>query len=370
MNTAPMNPRQPMEGQDHRGSLVRVASILLKAGISATPYGIAGVATLETFQAIRDHLLETKKERDLTRASMFIEGLIGGQKSEDCVNNFLEKLVDPEDFYILFRNALQDDEDRKAPHYAELLRKIALGSVTGDFKAYMIKVAKELTMREISLLAELLVVKEFDVIPVQGPSLDARRLLKRTDLIDRIYQANLLGLSLIEEKNGVLQPTELADKAARALHRKEEIAPQYFGYETWRDERALILIAQHAGAEKLAMVIQQALRRCRVYSNIVYLNGALDLSQASMLCRLLIVSASASPGIQGLAEAQEALKKLCIPSRLILIKVVAESQSDRLLDIAPNLEAIRTIGVLPDSCDSLNEFTEQICCILDGVSVA
>jgi len=60
-----------------------------------------------------------------------------------------------------FRNALQDDEDRKAPHYAELLRKIALGSVTGDFKAYMIKVAKELTMREISLLAELLVVKEF-----------------------------------------------------------------------------------------------------------------------------------------------------------------------------------------------------------------
>jgi hypothetical protein len=154
------------------------------------------------------------------------------------------------------------------------------------------------------------------------------------------------------------------------LHRNEEIAPQYFGYETWRDERALILIAQHAGAEKLAMVIQQALRGCRVYSNIAYLNGALDLSQASMLCRLLIVSASASPGIQGLAEAQEALKKLCIPSRLILIKVVAESQSDRLLDIAPNLEAIRTIGVLPDSCDSLNEFTEQICCILDGVSVA
>jgi hypothetical protein len=115
MNSAPMNPRQPMEGQHHRGSLTRIGSILFKAGISATPYGIAGVATFEILQAIRDHLLETQKERDLSRASMFIEGLLDGQVSEDFVNSFLDKLVDPEDFYILFRNALQDDEDRKAP---------------------------------------------------------------------------------------------------------------------------------------------------------------------------------------------------------------------------------------------------------------
>lgn len=188
-----------MEGQHHRGSLTRIGSILLKTGISATPYGIAGVATIEILQAIRDHLLETKKERDLSRASMFIEGLLDGQVSEDFVNSFLEKLVDPETFYILFRNALQDDEDRKAPHYAELLRNIALENVTGDFKAYMIKVAKELTMREISLLAELLVLKDYEVIPAQGTSLDPKSLLKRTDLLDRIYHANLLRLSLIEE---------------------------------------------------------------------------------------------------------------------------------------------------------------------------
>jgi hypothetical protein len=365
-----MNSRQPMEGQHHRGSLTRIGSILLKAGISATPYGIAGVATFEILQAIRDHLLETKKERDLSRASMFIEGLLDGQVSEDFVNSFLEKLVDPEDFYILFRNALQDDEDSKAPHYAELLRNIALENVTGDFKAYMIKVAKELTMREISLLAELLVLKDYEVIPAQGRSLDPKSLLKRTDLLDRIYHANLLRLSLIEERNGALQPTDLADQAARALHRREEITPQFFGYDTWRDERALILTAQHAGAEKLAMSIQQALRGCRVYSNIAYLNRVLDLSLASKMCRLLIVVASASPGIDGLAEAQEALNRLCIPTGLILIKVLAEPQRDGLLDIAPNLEAIRTIGVLLDSRDSLNELTEQIQCILDGVSVA
>jgi hypothetical protein len=234
----------------------------------------------------------------------------------------------------------------------------------------MIKVAKELTMREISLLAELLILKDYEVIPAQGTSLDAKSLLKRTDLLDRIYHANLLRLSLIEERNGALQPTDLADQAARALHRREEIAPQFFGYDTWRDERALILTAQHAGAEKLAMSIQQALRGCRVYSNIEYLNRVLDLSLASKMCRLLIVVASASPGIQGLAEAQEALNRLCIPSGLILIKVLAEPQSDGLLDIAPSLEAIRTIGVLLDSRDSLNELTEQIRCILDGVSAA
>lgn len=288
VNTGPMNPWQPVEGQRNLGSLTRIGSILLKAGISATPYGIAGVATFETLQAIRDHLLETKRERDLSRASMFIESLLDGQATEDCIDSFLEKLVDPEDFYILFRNALQDDEDKKAPHYAELLRNIALGNISGEFKSYMIRVAKDLSMKEISLLAELLIVKNYDVIPDQGPSLDAKTLLKRTDLIAKICHANLLRLSLIEERNGALQPTDLADQAARALHRREETAPHFFGYETWRHERALILTVQNAGSEKLAMSVQQALRQCRVYSNIAYLNRGLDFSLASKMCRLLI----------------------------------------------------------------------------------
>lgn len=365
-----MNPRQPTEDQHHRGSLTRIGSILLKAGISATHYGIAGVATYEIVQAIRDHLLEKKKEWDTLRASRFIESLLDRQESEECVNSFLDKLVEPEDFYILFRNALQDDEDRKAPHYAELLRNIALGNVTGEFKAYMIKVAKELTMKEISLLAELLVVKNFKVIPAQGPLLDAKSLLKRTSLIDKIYHTNLLMLSLIEERNGALQPTDLVDHAARALHRREDLAPQAFGYETWRDERALILTAQHAVAEKLAMSIQQALRRYRVYSNMAYLNRVLDPSLASEMCTILIVVASASSGIAGLTEAQQALDRLSIPSGLMLVKVLVEPQGDDLLDIAPNLEAIRTISVLLDSHDSLNELTEQIRCLLDDVSVA
>jgi hypothetical protein len=358
---------QNKDNQLNRRSLLRIGNILLKAGISASAVGIAGVATLEMLQAIGHHLLETKQERDLARASMFIKGLLEGEASEESLNNFLDQLVDPEDFYILFRNALQDDEDQKARHYAVLLKNIALGNVTGELKAYMIKVAKELSMREVRLLAEMLVIKTYSVMPIQGPSLDAKSLLKGKGLIDRICNVNLLRLGLVDEDNGVLKPTDLSSHVARALYREEELAPQFFGLQSWRDERALILTTQDSDAEMLALQAQQALRSCRVYSNIVFINSTLDLSTMPLLSKLLIVIASAEPGHSGVGGAKEVLEKLSISSEMRLIKILAQSPIGRLVDIAPNLDAGSTLSVELDSCNSLRDLTEQIQCILDGV---
>jgi hypothetical protein len=355
--------------EDHhseKSTLVKIGNILLKAGISSTPLGSIGVATLETFQAIRDNLLETKEQRDQLRTELFIKSFLRGDINDTSVESFLDQLVSPDDFYILFRNALQDDEDQKAPHYAELLRNIALGNVPDEIKLFMINIAKRLSKREIKLLAQLQVINEYSIIPSEGPVLETRMLLKNKGIADKASYANLVSLGLLDEREGELLTNELSQNVAKMLFSKTMLTPQFFGYQTWRGVEALILvIAQDQSPKTLALQLQKVLRVCRVRSMIAFLNNGDHLSRRPLGWELLIIISQVSSRDNFFVSAKAALDKIDFSNCLKAIKIFVESNGDTPIDIAVDLQADIEITTISESCDLPKNLVNQINHMLD-----
>jgi hypothetical protein len=357
-----------LQHDQHSGksTLVKIGNILLKAGISSAPLGSIGVATLETFQAIRDNLLATKEERDQLRAELFIKSLLRGEINDKSVESFLDQLVSPDDFYILFRNALQDDEDQKAPHYAELLRNIALGNVADEIKPFVINIAKRLSKKEINLLAQLQVINEYSIIPSKGPVLEEKMLLKKNSIAEKAIYANLVSLGLLGDREGELLTNELSRNVAKILFPKTMLTPQFFGYQTWRDVEALILlIAQGRNSETLAHQLQKVLRVCRVRSFIGYLNNGDHLSRRPIAWKLLIIISEVNSRNSFFDSTRVALNKIDFSCCLKVVKIFVEVNGCKPIDIAQDLQADIEITSASESSDLPKDLAHRINHMLD-----
>ena len=355
-----------------RNTVMRIGDILLKAGIASSPVGATGVVAWEILQSITQCVLAAKEERDKGRALSFMETLLEGRPNEVDTEEILEHEIDPNDLYTLLRGALQDDEDAKTVYYAELLRKIALGRVQGDYKLYMVKAVRELSSRDSELLGQLYVTDRFNVKPDKGPRIEPKMLLKGSEVMDRLTNRNLSRLGLLDGDLNSLKPNSLTLLTAEILFRTSYLRPDALGLDQWRDERAIILTPQHDVATSFSTRIQEALRECRVYSDFALLNSTLEarviprVKEALILIVCIEPKASPHPSI----DPREALKGFCILPNDTVIKILASPPGGNAVDFASEIQASSELHIELSSKPDLSLLIERVNHLLDTKDAA
>jgi hypothetical protein len=355
-----------------RNTVMRIGDILLKAGIASSPVGATGVVAWEILQSITQHVLAVKEERDKDRALSFMETLLEGRPNEEDAEEILEHEVDPNDLYTLLRGALQDDEDAKTIHYAELLRKIALGRVQDDYKLYMVKAVRELSSRDIELLGKLYVTDRFNVMPDKGPRMDPKMLLEGTEVMDRLTNRNLSRLGLLDGDVNSLKPNSLTLLTAEILFRTSDLRPNALGLDQWREEKAIILTPQDDVATSFSIRIQEALRQCRIYSGFALLNSTLEaqviprVKEALILIVCIESKAIPNPSI----DPRVAIKRFCMLQNDTVIKILASCPGSNSVDFASEIQASSELHVELSSNPDLSPLIERVNQLLDTKDAA
>lgn len=356
-----------------RTALMRIGDILLKAGIASSPAGATGVVAWEVLQAITQHVLKAKEERDKDRAILFMETVLEGRTNEVNAEQILEHEIDPNDLYTLLRGALQDDEDTKTIYYAELLRKIALGMVQDDSRLYMVKAVRELSSKDIELLGKLYVVDRFNVMPAKGPKMEAKMLLKGSEVMDRLTYRNLSRLGLLDGDINSLKPNSLTLLAAEALFRTSDLRPNTLGLEEWRAEGAIILTPQDDVATSFSMRIQEALRQCRIYSEFGLLNNSLEARIMPRFKEALIVIVcieTVKAHQDSPIDPRLAVKSFPILPNDKVIKILASYPGDSPVDFASEIQASIELHIELSPNPDLSSFIDSVNQLLDGKGAA
>lgn len=349
-----------------RNTVMRIGDILLKAGIASSPVGATGVVAWEILQSITQHVLAAKAERDKERALSFMETLLEGRQNEIDAEEILKHEVDPNDLYTLLRGALQDDEDAKTIHYAELLRKIVLGKVQDDYKRYMVKAVRELSSRDIELLGRLYVADRFNVIPEKGLMMDPKMLLKGAEVMDRLTNRNLSRLGLLDGDVNSLKPNSLTLLTAELLFRSSDLKPDALGLDHWRDVKAMILTPQDDVATSFSIRIQEALRQCRIYSDFILLNSSLGAQVIPRVEALvLVVCTELNASQDSYADSQMAIKRFCMLQNDKVIKILASYPGGKPVDFAGEIQASSELHIELSSNPDLSPLITLVNQLLD-----
>lgn len=236
----------------------------------------------------------------------------------------------------------------------------------------MVKAVRELSSRDIELLGKLYVADRFNVMPDKGPRMEPRMLLKGTEVMDRLSNRNLSRLGLLDGDDNSFQPNSLTLLAAETLFRTSDLRPNALGLVQWREERAVILTPQHDAATSFSIRIQEALRECRVYSDILLLNSTLE---AQVIPRakealILIVCIESEAAPHPSMDPRVAIQSFCIQPNDAVIKILASSPGGNAVDFASEIEASSELHTVISSNPDLSTLIERVNHLLDTKDAA
>lgn len=104
--------------------------------------------------ALREHSLSIRRDDQDARNAAFHEQLFHGLDDPGDRTRLFAALVDQNaarDYAAVLEAALRDDEADKVPHYARLLRFLALGPPDDRSRRYVIRLLRDLTRTDIEL---------------------------------------------------------------------------------------------------------------------------------------------------------------------------------------------------------------------------
>lgn len=252
-------------------SFFSISKIIAKEGCSAIIPG--GGLAFEAVSILVNHSKQFYKDRNEKRLHDFHQHFIGEEINESEINEFLEKPISLEDYYSLLSATIQDDEDKKAQLYANLLRNLTKGIIANEDRLYLIKAAKEMTFEEAEFLRKYYIYHKYDMMPNTGPSVDASSMLKSNILKHKIIIQNLIRLGFfLETSPENIEPTQLLFIAVEGIYPIESIKPSAIGQITWSGINMMIVSYRLDIHSNIAIKIQKILRKHRIKSTIGLLN--------------------------------------------------------------------------------------------------
>jgi hypothetical protein len=324
---------------------IKIADILSGVVVTAC-FGPAGKMSYEFSKLALTNVQDFIKEREQERFQIFHETLLAGELEGNKMEEFLQKDINSEDYYILLKAAIQDDENQKARHYAELLRKIALKEVTDEHKLYLMKTVREMTYFEIDLIRNVYIYANYNLIPAFGPTQKLSTLFLGGGFQTKIAVENLIRMGLLKKGDTDISTTDVTSLAAKSLFSTSELTPDSINRKVWRKNHINTLLPEESGY--LLNEVQKSLKNHRFQAGHVHTMGA-DIIISNHVSFLIIVIAKTI----SYKEMDEKMRTIKIPDSVTVVKVIFDVD-----DFLPSIQADYTV----DSLQAFDDLIYKISC--------
>lgn len=331
-----------------------MAKVLAKEGCAAIVPG-GGIA-FGAVEALVKHAKQFYKDRTETRLYEFHQHLLVDEITEDEQNEFMQKPILLEDYYSLLSAAIQDDEDNKVRLYANLLRNLSNGTIPFGNRVHILKVAKTMTFEEAELIRKFYIYDKYDIMPEKGSSVDASSMFNSTTLKDQIMVQNLKGFGVISEiSTGKFKPTQLLNIAVEGLYEPGSLKPNSIGEVTWSGINVMIVSYRLDMHSKIAVKLQEILRKFRVKSAIALLNDK-NVKTANIFHHAFLFLLDSTEVPQAYKVAITKLK----PEKVIIKLFLKNSDGTVPVDSLPDLKVGDTLPIDISSKEDIKLFEKLI----------
>jgi hypothetical protein len=324
---------------------IKITDILMGAGITIC-FGPVGKISYEFSKLVLTNVQDFIKERDQKRFQEFHATFLAGELESNEMEEFLQKDINSEDYYILLKAAIQDDENQKIRHYAELLRKIALKEVTDEHKLYLMKTVREMTYFEIDLIRNVYIYTNYDLIPAFGPTQKLSTLFLGDGFQTKMAVENLIRMGLLKKEDTDISTTDVTSLAAKSLFSTSELTPDSINRKVWRKNHINTLLPEESGY--LLNEVQKSLKNHRFQAGHAQIMGA-DIIIGNHVSFLIIVIAKTI----SYKEMDEKMRTIKIPDSVTVVKVIFDVD-----DFLPSIQADYTV----DSLQAFDDLMYKISC--------
>ncbi len=343
-------------------NLLKVIDVLAGLGISIYS-GPAGKMVYELSKLGLDSAKEFIEVRNSKRFQKFHETLLTGDLKTEEIEKFVDKDIDAEDYYILLKHAIQDDEDRKTNYYAELLRKIALKQVSEEYKFHLMKIAKELTSFEIELIQKIYIYKMFKLIPKQGPVEHLSSLLSSNDFQVKSAIESIIRLGMLERIEQDFKVKDLALIAAQTLFKESELIPSSIGKKIWNQSSVLIIAPQEVEYSIFSTKVQLIMRECCFQPGAISLihpefSERVKMIHSSIL--ILVIGKTDHAGFSSLQDIDNMMKSVRISSSIKIVKVVVDVDGSPFDDFLPSIQANEVVYCSLNNLQSFDNLAKSL----------
>ncbi|MDX4040325.1 hypothetical protein, partial [Aliarcobacter skirrowii] len=192
----------------------------------------------------------------------FYRALLNGEVTEERIKYEKENIKANEDqFYILLNLAIGEEEIEKAHIYANVYKYIRDNpKIEKSLRIFLIKAAKDLTFSTIELLPKIYIHQKYHT-----------KLKNLNDFLQSLYKSNGYETSILENYNlinkgqGSFGPIkyniskEYFSLVIDAFFGKEDLLPEKYNIEIWKDKYAIILSEDVFGEEEPIPLIKKIL---------------------------------------------------------------------------------------------------------------
>jgi hypothetical protein len=340
-------------------NLLKITDILVGLGISI----YSGPPGKMVYELSKLAVKEFSEEKNSKRFQKFHEALLTGDLKADEIEIFVDKDIDAEDYYILLKHAIQDDEDRKTNYYAELLRKIALKQVPEEYKFHLMKIAKELTFFEIELVRKIYIYKMFRLIPSQGPVEHLSSLLSSNDFQVKSAIESIIRLGILERIEQDFKVTDFALITAQALFKESELIPSSIGKKVWNQSSVLIIAPQEVEYSIFSTKVQLIMRECCFQPGAISLihpefSERVKTIHSSIL--ILVIGKTDHAGFSNLQEIDNMMKSVEIPSSVNVVKVMVDIDGSPFDDFLPTIQSHEVVHCSLNNLQSFDNLAKSL----------
>ena len=213
----------------------------------------------------------------------------------------VQALIDDRDFHSLLRACVAEIEEEKVGAYAALAQKIIGKAVNRELVRHFTISLKEMTMRELDLLRQAYIAKNFKLIPKND---NGGSMVMEEEILKSGQPGNLQTITIDKlSAKGFVFKGELSatgELFTVSCTKSINLTPQAFGYKTWSDQNVAIITYDLADNQvvKQSTEIESRLRKYQIKSlTVAVTRSTLQQVRIKSTAGLLLLGDD-SPGLQ------------------------------------------------------------------------
>lgn len=207
--------------KDNKKTLVSILDSVAREGATLIPAG--GIA-YDTIKALVQRTLDYHTEQTQIKLELFFDKL-----SSDEQEDFLKKEFSMDDYHLLVKKLIQDDDRDKVEFYSNLMKGIIINEISTNRRKHYIKCLSELTLADLKVLTQIYIYNTFEISGVGNRFRQLKNIQESNDPLIPPSLGNLFRLGLVIERDDIYQPTELLNEFILLIHGTDKPTPNSIG---------------------------------------------------------------------------------------------------------------------------------------------
>ncbi len=204
-------------GSKNKQTLLSIADSISREAISMIPGG--GVA-YDILKEMAKRARYYYMEQNEIKLEQFFKNILS-----DKNKHLLEKEFTEEDYYLILKKLIQEDDNEKVKFYSNLMEGIIENNIEQDYRKHYILSLSELNSFDINVMRKIYIYDHFEIENIGNRIKQLEDITKSKKPLINSSIGNLVRLGFMTEIDNTLQPTEILNEFISLIHQDEELKP-------------------------------------------------------------------------------------------------------------------------------------------------